>query len=287
MTGYSRATLMRGLGSAGIVAGFGAPLPGVAAAEAPRIIALVHTQAAGDDGITDDMIASFRRVADEQKLHPRVVYAADPTNYQPILELLGEYGAAIVLGTFEEMGQPLAAVAPNFPKTRFVQIYGDPQPKPIANLRTVQYDTYLGAYLVGVCAAHISRSGKIGYVGGASIPPIDADANAMQAGLRSVYPDRSIVPAFIGSFQDPAKALEIAEQMYRSGIDFIQVEGAGSDLGVIKSSLAGSNRIVSGAASNEMRWAPTSLATIFSATSRSRFANRFWQRCARLGRPGT
>ena len=135
--------------------------------------------------------------------------------------------------------------------------------KPLPNMRTVAYDTYLGAYLVGVCGALVSRTGKIGYIGGASIPPIDADANAMQAGLRSIHPDRSLVTTFIGSFQDPAKAFQITEQMYRSGIDFIQVEGAGSDLGVIKSAMAKPGRMVSGAANNEDRLAPASVATIF------------------------
>ena len=251
------------------------------------LIALVHTQAAGDDGITDDMIASFRRVAAEQKLRARVIYASDPTNYEPILELLGEYGAQIVLGTFDEMGQPMSSVAPNFPATRFVQIYGDPLPKPLPNMRTVAYDTYLGAYLVGVCGALVSRTGKIGYIGGASIPPIDADANAMQAGLRSVHPDRSLITTFIGSFQDPAKAFQITEQMYRSGIDFIQVEGAGSDLGVIKSAMAKPGRMVSGAANNEDRLRRPPWQRSFCVTLPNRFANKCSRRCDRAGRPAT
>jgi len=224
---------------------YGWPQAGFAADESAPLIALVHTQAAGDEGITDDMIAAFRRVVGDRGMRARVIYASDPMNYEPILELLGEYGALIVLGTFEEMGQPLSAAAREFPKTRFVE-----------------YQTYMGAYLTGVCAARISRTGKIGYIGGTSIPTLNADVNAMIAGARSVVPALPFTTAFVGSFQDPIKGSQIAEQMYRSGIDFIQVEGAASDIGVIKAASAHPGRIVSGAAAPEITMAPSALATI-------------------------
>jgi len=118
----------------------------------------VHTQAAGDNGVVDEMIASLHRIARERQLTARAIYAADPANYQPILELLGKAGAALVLVTFEEMTGPLEAVAPAFPHTRFVQLYGDPLVPPMVNVRTVSYETHLSSYLDGVCGARVSRA---------------------------------------------------------------------------------------------------------------------------------
>jgi len=222
----------------------------------------VHTQAAGDNGVVDEMIASLHRIARERQLTARAIYAADPANYQPILELLGEAGAALVLVTFEEMTGPLEAVAPAFPHTRFVQLYGDPLVPPMVNVRTVSYETHLSSYLDGVCGARVSRADRIGYIGGASIPSLDAGVNALIAGARSVNPAMSVATTFVGSFQDPAKALEIANQMFGSGIDYVASDGAGSDLGVIQAANAHVGRVISGGARQQFALGPTTVAAI-------------------------
>ncbi len=226
------------------------------------LVALLHTQAAGDNGVVDGMIAALHRVARERGLTARAVYAADPSNFEPILQLLGEAGAAIVFTTFEEMTEPLKAVAPAFPKTRYVQIYGDPIVPPIANLRTVSYETHLSSYLAGVCGARMSRADRIGYIGGASIPNLVAGVNAMIAGARSVRPNAGVDAAFVGSFQDPAKALEIANQMFAGGIDYVQADGAASDLGVIQAANARPGRVVSGGARPQFALGPATVAAI-------------------------
>jgi basic membrane protein A len=98
-------------GLAALATGTALSGPARAAERSGALIALVHTQAAGDNGVVDGMIAALHRVADERGLTPRAVYAADPSNFEPILQLLGEAGAAVVFTTFEEMAEPLKAVA--------------------------------------------------------------------------------------------------------------------------------------------------------------------------------
>jgi basic membrane protein A len=143
-----------------------------------------------------------------------------------------------------------------------VQIYGDPIVPPIANLRTVSYETHLSSYLAGVCGAHMSRADRIGYIGGVSIPNINAGVNAMIAGARSVRPSAHLNAVFVGSFQDPAKALEIANQMFGGGIDYVQADGAASDLGVIQAANARPGRVVSGGARPQFALGPTTVAAI-------------------------
>jgi ABC transporter substrate-binding protein PnrA-like len=60
-------------------------------------------------------------------------------------------------------------VAPDYPKTKWIQIFGDPTDPPIPNVVTVSYDYYLGCYLSGLFAAHISTTHALGYIGGASL----------------------------------------------------------------------------------------------------------------------
>jgi basic membrane protein A len=254
----SRRDLIRGFG-AFTAAGAFAPL--AARADTP-VVALVHTQAAGDNGVVDGMIASLKRIGKERNITVRAVYANDAANYQPILELLGEAQASVVLVTFEEMAQPLRNVAPLFPKTRFVQLYGDPMTPSVANIRTVSYETHVAGYLSGIFGALVTKTNKIGYIGGISIPTLDANVNAQIAGAKTIRPDIKLSTAFVGSFQDPVKAFEIANQMFGDGVDYVQSEGSASDLGVIQSANAHPGRLVSGGSRPQFPLGPTTLPAI-------------------------
>jgi len=254
----NRAALLGGIAAAAAAAA----LPRVARAADRPLVALLHTQAAGDNGVVDGMIASFRRIVADRNLTGRVVYASDPANYQPILELLGEAGAAVVIVTFEEMTQPLMAVAPEFPATRFIQLYGDPMVPVIPNVRTVSYDTYLAGYLTGMCGALMSSSNRIGYIGGTNLPTLDANVNAMIAGARSVRAPMDVNAVWVGSFQDPAKAFEIANQMFSGDVTYVQAEAAASDQGTIQSANRHAGRIVSAGSRPAFALGPTTVAAM-------------------------
>lgn len=231
------------------------------AADQP-LVAFIHTQAAGDNGVVDGMIASVNRIGRERPVTVRSIFANDPANYQPILELLGEAKAAVVITTFQEMSQPLRAVAPEFPATRFVHLYGDPLVPSLHNVRTVAYETHPAAFLSGVCGAHLSRSGRLGYIGGTAIPLLNANVNAMIAGAHSVNPAVELRAAFVGSFQDPTKALDIANQMFAGPIDYVQAEAAASDQGTIDAANGHTGRIVSGGSRPQFAIGPATVAAI-------------------------
>lgn len=230
-----------GLGLASMASGL---LAAVAHASG-GLVALVHTQAAGDAGPVDSMIARLKQLSDEKGFEYRAVYAQDPATYETIFRTLGDAGAAVIVSTFNEVAEPFKALAPSYPNTKWVQLFADPFEPAIPNVVTVSYDYYLGCYLSGIFAARMSKSGKLGFIGGVSIPPINADFNAFKAGVLSVRPDAAVTSAFAGSFQDPAKGQEIATQMFSSGIDFIQTDAAATDFGIIAAANEVPGRLVS------------------------------------------
>ena len=209
------------------------------------LVALVHTQAAGDSGPIDSMMGRLNRLSEDRGFESRAIYAQDPATYETTLRTLGDAGAAIVIGTFPVISEAFKAAAPAYPETRWIQLFGDPVEPAIPNLVTVSYDYYLGCYLSGIFAAHISTTGKIGYIGGISIPPLNADFNALKAGVHAADPKATVTAAFAGSFQDPAKGYEIASQMFVDGIDYIQTDSAATDGGIIQAANERPGRMVS------------------------------------------
>lgn len=256
----SRRDLTRAAAGIAALAGL-AGLP-CGAAAASKLIVLVHTQAAGDNGPIDSMIAHLRRLARAKHMTARTIYASDPASYESIFRSLGAAGATVVVTTFNAVAQPLKAVAPNYPRTRWIQIFGDPMKPAIPNIVTVSYDTYIGCYLSGLFGAHMSKTGKLGYIGGVSQPPLNADLNALKAAAMSVDPSIKVSGAFAGSFEEPAKGRNIANQMYQSGVDYIQTDAAATDAGIIKAATEGPERMVSAIFKQQYRLGPKAVIAI-------------------------
>ncbi|OQP86381.1 BMP family ABC transporter substrate-binding protein [Rhizobium rhizosphaerae] len=258
--GLRRRDFMKGAAVA--VAGIGL-LPQLALAQG-AIVALVHTQAAGDNGPVDSMIAKLNAIAAEKGFTPRIVYASDAATYETIFRTLGDAGAAVIVSTFNEVAEAFKALAPEYPDTKWIQLFGDPIEPSLPNVVTVSYDYYLGCYLSGLFGAMMSPSGKLGYIGGISLPPLNADANAIKAAMTTVKPDATLTVAFAGSFQDPAKGQEIATQMYKNGVDYIQTDSAATDAGIIAAANEIPGKLVSGISPAQYKLGPKSVAAIVS-----------------------
>jgi basic membrane protein A len=228
----------------------------------PGLVALVHTQAAGDNGPVDGMLAALKRIGSEKNVETRAIYASDPATYEAIFNNLGNAGAAVVISTFFQVGKAMQSAAPKFPNTKWVQIFANAADPSIPNFRSVSFNYYLGVYLSGYFGGKFSQSGKIGYIGGISNPVLNADLNALKAGALAANPNVQFLSAFAGSFQDPAKGHEIATQMYGSGVDYIHADSAATDTGIIQAANQGPNRFVSGGSEQQFKLGPKTVVVV-------------------------
>jgi basic membrane lipoprotein Med (substrate-binding protein (PBP1-ABC) superfamily) len=91
------------------------------------------------------------------------------------------------------------------------------------------FDNYIQepAYLTGMIAGGMSKSGKIGMVGGYPIPEVNRLMNAFMAGAREVNPKVEFTVTFINSWFDPPKAKEAAFAMIDKGVDLLYAERFG------------------------------------------------------------
>jgi basic membrane protein A len=204
-------------------------------------VALVSPQRAGDNGPVDDMVRGLEQAETDFGITPTFIEATDPSTYEQTLRNLAQSGTRIVVAAFPGFQQPLATVAPEFPDTRFVHIFADPDETPIENLRRVAYEIHPGFYLGGILAASIAQargSDQIGYIGGVALPSLAANYHAYVAGAESVNPAIQVSGAWADSFEDAAKGLEIASAMYADGVQIIQTDSAATSNGVLDAAIA-------------------------------------------------
>jgi basic membrane protein A len=93
---------------------------------------------------------------------------------------------------------------------------------------------YQAAYPIGVLAAYMSKTGKIGALYGYDIPVCHSMGEAMIAGAKTVNPDAELVVTEVGDWGDVAKAKEAALAQADAGVDFWINCGEGPALGSIE-----------------------------------------------------
>lgn len=127
-------------------------------------------------------------------------------------------GYDVVIGHGYEFGDPAMEVGDQFPDTKFIVTEGEVSSDNVASYVSKCEE---GGYIMGMLAASMSESGKIGYVGpvqGASLVKI---MNGFEDGAKEVNPDIEVQTAWTGSFTDTALGKEAAQAMIDNGVDVI------------------------------------------------------------------
>ena len=186
-------------------------------------------------------------------------------DYEPNLQLLVDQGSELVIAVGFMMEPAVRAVSARNPQTRFLLIDSpvlDASGKPttMPNVRAVVFREHEGSMLAGALAGELTRSGKIGFVGGMQLPLIRKFEAGFRAGVRAVHPKVDVLVAYTGSFDDEKKGIEVGQDLYGRGCDIVY-HGAGLDgLGVIKAAQQ-SGKLVIGVDSDQSHVSPRNVLT--------------------------
>lgn len=83
------------------------------------------------------------------------------------------------------------------------------------------------AFLCGMLAGGLTKTNKIGVVGGYPVPEVNRLVNAFVAGAKEVNPEAQVLVTFINSWFDPAAAKEAALAQIDNGADILYAERFG------------------------------------------------------------
>ena len=146
-------------------------------------------------------------------------------DYERVMRQYAEQGNTLIVGESFAVEAAARKVAKDYPKVSFLM---GSSGKPQAPNFSV-FDNYIQepAYLTGMIAGGMSKSNKIGMVGGYPIPEVNRLMNAFMAGAKEVNPKVEFMVTFINSWFDPPKAKEAAFAMIDKGADVMYAERFG------------------------------------------------------------
>lgn len=112
-------------------------------------------------------------------------------------------------------------LAKTFPDVVFLA-EGDGKPAALpANVWFIDRNFQVGFYGVGALAARVTKTGKIGYIGGLTLPFSYAEVHAMQQAITDSGLKVELKPVWAGDLNDPAKSRQVADTLIAEGYDVI------------------------------------------------------------------
>ncbi|MFD1704107.1 BMP family ABC transporter substrate-binding protein [Methylopila henanensis] len=216
-----RRQMLAGLGAAGAGLAAASLAGSPARAAAPLKIAVAYVSPISDIGWTKQHslgVEAIKSTFGDKVTVTVLENIANPQDADRTFRDLAAGGHQLIFGTSFSHGTPLQKVARQFPKVKFEHCSGIVH---LPNLGTFEAKYYEGTYLAGVAAGKMSKTGKIGFVGGFPIPDIVGPANALLLGAQSVNPAATCSTIFLNSWFDPGKEKDAAAALIAQGCDVI------------------------------------------------------------------
>ena len=181
-------------------------------------VALLSPGPISDAGWNAAAYEGLMKIKEELGARVSQIETKTPSEFEEAFRDYAHRGFHLVFGHGFEFQDAAAAVAPEFPNTVFITTSGNTV-RP--NVSPMVFELEEATYLAGMLAALMSRTGKLGAVGGMEIPPVASTFAAFEAGAKAANPDVQVLISYIGNWEDVAAARQAAMALIDRGCDFL------------------------------------------------------------------
>jgi basic membrane protein A and related proteins len=220
----------------------------------------------GDKSFNDGAYLGAERAAKELGARVRYVEPGEGSDREAGLRLLAAEKLDLVVGVGFIFTDDLGELAREYPNVNFAGVdyalqtdaQGNLIPPP-PNLAALKFREEQGSFLVGALAALVSKSKKLGFVGGMDFPLIHKFEAGYKAGVKAVCPDCTVIVQYAGvtpeAFRNPGRGQELALSQYQQGVEIIFHASGSTGLGVFEAARR-QNKLAIGVDADQYNEAP-------------------------------
>src|ERR1700722_774749 len=194
-------------------------------------VALLTPGPISDAGWNAAAFDGLQLIKTELGAQTAMVQTRSPTDFEDGFRDFAARGFNLIFAHGYEYTDSAISVARDFPKTYFVVSSGSEASSNVASL-TFRFDD--AAYLEGILAGGVSKSGVVGAIGGIELPSIKLTFDGFSRGFLSVQPKGRVLISFIGKFDDVGAAKEAALAQINQGADVLIHDADAAGLGVFQ-----------------------------------------------------
>ena len=185
----------------------------------------------GDRSFNDSAYEGLRDAQNRFGIRFDVVDFSSPQANLRALRDFAEQDYDLIIGIGFENRQNIETVAAEYPGIHFAIIDVEAEGE---NIASIIYREHEGDFLMGVLGAMLSRTKKLGFIGGMDIPVIQRIESGFRQGVAYQDPGVEVVTEIAGTFSDAEKGRELARTLYASGVDIIYNGAGRTGLGIIQ-----------------------------------------------------
>lgn len=228
-----------------------------------KIAMVTDTGGVNDQSFNQSAWEGLKKIQDKygkDKVQVKYLESKQDADYIANIETLYDEGNDLIVGVGYNLANAIKESAENYPKQNFAIVdysYGKEQPK---NVKSILFNDQEAAYLVGVVAGKMTKSNKVGFIGGKKGDVISRFEYGYKAGVQSVNKDIQVMAQYADSFTDSAKGKAIANQMHKNGVDVIFTAAGDVGTGAIEAAKE-SNKYAIGVDRDQSNLAPKNVIT--------------------------
>ena len=199
-----------------------APVASAPATKAePLKIAFAYVGPVGDGGWTfahDNARKAVEKEFGDKVATSFVENVPESADAERVLRDMASQGNKLIFGTTFGYMEPMLKVSADFKDVKFEHATGYKQSE---NMNTYDSRTYEGAYMAGVIAGKMSKSGTLGVVASVPIPEVIRNINSFTLGAQSSNPKIKTKVVWVNAWFDPPKETEAATSLINGGADVL------------------------------------------------------------------
>ncbi|MGV3616837.1 MAG: BMP family lipoprotein [Fimbriimonas sp.] len=205
--------------------------PSASGGKAVRVGLVFDSGGVGDKSFNDSADAGLKRAQSELGVEGKSINSRDAKDYETNLTAMAEQGFDLVVAVGSVQANALKVVAPKFPDVKFAIVDADiDQP----NVCSLLFSEEQGSFLAGYLAGLMTKTNKIGFVGGMKIALIEKFEAGYGAGAKTANPNVEFLPAkYTASWVDVGLGKAAAQTLYAQGADIVYHASGRCGLGVI------------------------------------------------------
>jgi basic membrane lipoprotein Med (substrate-binding protein (PBP1-ABC) superfamily) len=196
-------------------------------------VALITPGSVADAAWNSGAFAGLNLIRDSLHAEVSHVEARTPGEQEEALRAYAVQGYDLIFGHGFEFQGPAERIGAEHPKSVFVVTSGE-RVSAQGNVVPMVFGIEEGTYLAGMVAGGMTKSGKIGFIGGIELPPIKRGYEGWVNGARAVNPHIDSRMAYLNTFDDVAAGREAALAMIRVGVDMLHHNADQAALGMFQ-----------------------------------------------------
>ena len=187
----------------------------------PMKIAFAYVGPVGDGGWTfahDNARKALEKEFGDKIQTSFVENVPESADAERVIRDMATQGNKLIFGTTFGYMETMLKVAPDFKDVKFEHATGY---KSADNMRTYDSRTYEGAYMAGVIAGKMTKTGTLGVVASVPIPEVIRNINSFTMGAQSSNPKIKTKVVWVNEWFNPPKETEAATSLINGGADVL------------------------------------------------------------------